>query len=797
MPETSPTSQRTSAHFFPANTTADDASSAQASRPTRLGEDVRLWNKLKVEGRNNLRDPNWYCERDVLVNHSRIRCANNDCNIKIASGDDKPPLPIHAHSVVQLPTAESSCSKANPTYAAGQSPTEHNYKNMLIQGIESGLGTFQLVSTRAHRHERDSKETPLITLLNAGWTDRSQPFDLSDRYQVTGLKKITGDYNKSDDHVRYEMTIRETQNPDKIITIPLTQAALPFTDRVLQPDKIKRAHHLMQAHCDACEDYARTDKRALAWKNLMVLSHAGYGRNATVITYCRIAALAEQGATVVTEHNLCENLEEAIRTGMQSRDPNFVHSQPQMSALRKALENWFGEKKVAARAVPRDDGAQRFRMNAQLRGAGWVMSAAAPSTGASTTAAPTTAAPTTAAPTTAAPTTAAPTTAAPTTAAPTTAAPTTAVPTTAAPTTAAPTTAAPTTAAPATAAPTTAAPAATAPSTAAATAAPIVAEEPVFRAAQNKQRLQSSSERRNEVVEFFGGRLSFEDKNSNWVTIKTVLKNDNFDLEEEHQFIQRLFPIDTRSDQQKSVNEPVLDVEDFVALRGNAIVSNGLDEAFNKMLGFFGLKWEGKNIVVHDLEQARECFTPLPLNHNNLRASRMIRSMALFGKTAKAKALHTFLKDFCEVNFKNHPSLVHWEEVFNKPLAMNKAGTEQPDYPGLLFPNKSLMGDKEEPPLGKIKKALFDKQQQFYEAACLKVQHVAAPLIARFTKSTISLSYAANKHLEEQFNPPNICNISSHPGLYFCSDTQVGAQSLQHRPYKVHVDFANEKFGGG
>ena len=341
MPDISPTthsSPHASAHFFQAGSAADAANTAHASDSTRLDEDVRLWHSLKVEGRKNLRDPTWFSEKEVSVNASKIRCEKNDLAITVTTGNDAPCLPIHAHSVAQLPAAQPTCDRANLTYAAGQSPTQENYKNMLIQGIESGLGTFQLVSTKAHRLGCDSKETPLIKLLEAALDNPFKTVDLSDQYEVTKLEKIVGDFGRLDDHVRYAMTVRDKRNPNTLITVPVTQAALPFTDKVLQPEKIERAHELMQAHGDACEEYARANGRDLQWKNLMVLSHAGYGRNATVITYCRIAALAKQGMATVNENNLCEKLKEAITTGMASRDPNFVHSQPQMSALRVALE---------------------------------------------------------------------------------------------------------------------------------------------------------------------------------------------------------------------------------------------------------------------------------------------------------------------------------------------------------------------------------------------------------------------------------------------------------------------------
>ena len=367
-PPTSSTQHRASARSSHVGSPVSETHRAQTSAPTRLDEDETLWHSLKVEARKNGCALSWFSEKEVLVNTSKIRCAKNEYTINVATGNSETQLPIHAHSVNQLPFAESSCDRATMTYAAGQSPTQENYKNMLIQGIESGLGTFQMVSTKAHRHGSDSKETPLIKLLEAALNNPSKTVELSDRYTATKLEKISGDFGRSDDHVRYVMTVRDKRNPNKLITVPLTQAALPFTDKVLQDDKIERAHALMQAHCDESEKQAKANGRTSKWKDLMVLSHAGYGRNATVITYCRIAALASQSADSVNKNNLCEKLEEAIAIGMASRDPNFVHSRPQMSALRVALERKVLAQVSERPQTPRDGDARGRRHVSSARG---------------------------------------------------------------------------------------------------------------------------------------------------------------------------------------------------------------------------------------------------------------------------------------------------------------------------------------------------------------------------------------------------------------------------------------------
>ena len=300
------------------------------------------------------------------------------------------------------------------------------------------------------------------------------------------------------------------------------------------------------------------------------------------------------------------------------------------------------------------------------------------------------------------------------------------------------------------------------------------------------------TEHQQKVVKFYEGQRYYANNDGVLVNIEAVKNYTSFKLEEEHQFIQPLFPIDTVSG--NNVDAPALDGQDFPALRGDTRVSEGLDEAFDMMLKYFGLRWEKESIAVHDRVRAQYCFRQG--NHNNLRASRMIRSMALFGKMAKAKALQAFLKDFCKDIAPPHDSIAHWARALNDPVAMNKAGTERPDYPGLLFPNKSLLGGNEAPCLGRIKQALFDRQQQFYETASLHTQHIATPLIARFTKSTISDGYAKNNHLEEGFNPPNPCNLLSRPNFYFGADIPGEVQPPQHPPYEVHVDFANQSFGG-
>ena len=693
--------------IFSAAAPVDRGDSASAAQPT-INDDAAMWHRLKVAGKRT--PPERYSVQEVPVNKSKIECVQNACSIQVVPNMDmEQSQPIHANRVEQLRDAETPFDRPNLTYAAGQSPTQHNYKNMLIQGIESGLGTFQLVSTKAHRDGSDSKETTLITMLREEFKrSPNAPVKLSDRYEVTEFKAIT-DGDDGADYFRYAMTVSDEKGNKT--TVPLTQAALRFTGKVLQPEAIKRADELMVAHCEFVSKQTHVKNDDFEWKNLMVLSHAGYGRNATVITYCRMAALADQNEKAVNEDNLQDKLEAAIKTGMESRDPHFVHSQPQMSALRTALAERLSEKKKEHPNRASEGSARRRIEVASDGGVEEQKSIDPPALSPR------------------------------------------AVPLT-----------------------------------------PVASVTPTVRIDANPPP-QKLTERQQQVVDFFSSEKEFNDGKTPAINLKIFSSFNDTQIEEIHHFIQRLFPLDSAS--RNNSHAPVLNGADFLTLRNNEKVSQGLSEAFERMLKFYRLERDGNKIVA-DGSRPMSNFLG-QLSHHNLRFSRIIRSMALFGKAHEARALLAFLEAYCKANDPGHPSLPCWKDALDTPTAVSAA--DENDYPSLLFPNKVLLNDPVPWELrpNPNKRRLFAKQREFYEGAYASSENSDVPLKAIFTSLNHIGVYKNKTYLDEKVNAPKPCNITTHDGFYFiqqASDLTDSSQRTQTESYVVHVDFANQRLGG-
>ena len=703
---------------------------AETSPHSITEEDAQMWHRLKVHPTPP--EPKRYDTSIVAVNASGIGCVENASTIKVRPGTGQSIQPIHASCVAQLHAPDTRYDRANLMYAAGQSPTNANYKNMLIQGIRNGLGTYQLVSSKAHRYGFDSKETTLIELLKQEFENSKQSnasLDLSDRYQVTDLTKL----HDGGDHIHYAMSVYDRATK-KTRTVPLTQAGLRFTDKVLQPEKIERAHELMQAHCDIVAKQAHANGAHFEWKNLMVLSHAGFGRNATVITYCRIAALAQQDTKQVHEKNCQAQLEQAIATGMGARDPNFVHSLAQASALRVALKNRLKRMKNLA-TQERNDGASRMKV--------WKTFVEQSREKAAQSAADERPIQTPVEPKRAQL------------------------------------------------------------QTAAATTNPT---NPIMPASTTSEpSISARAERQQGVIEFFSSA-----GNQSTLNLDTVSTFDTRMLEQHHQFIQHLFPTDTRS--AYNATSPVLDAADFLALRNNDHVSAGLDRGFQIMLRFYGLEFERNEVKLKNNNPTRIEACLQAGSHHALRLTRMIRSMGLFGKSTEAKALNKFLQNFCHEHIPDHTSLAHWAHALDAPLALvatdeqsasHQTGIHR-QYPGLLFPNKTLLSDpkpySEDPdhtPPNPNKRALFKKQREIYNAACTQSHNLDTPLKAMFSSPELIAAYKSNTHLAARFDATKTCDSSAHAGFYFDQPASVDSDPTQPVPYEVHVDFANQFLGGG
>ncbi|EGF30937.1 hypothetical protein IMCC9480_589 [Oxalobacteraceae bacterium IMCC9480] len=216
-------------------------------------------------------------------------------------------------------------------YAVGQSPSdEASCKNFVLQGVESGQGVFQFVSTKAHRFGEDSKgKTMAVMLQEMLDKNESNPIELNGRYSLTSISQ---NHDGSEDGRSFSLTVTDNDSPTHSLTIPLVQAGYKFTNKLLDARQIDRASKLLDMH-----QPPSVNENPLDQCDPLILSTAGYGRNAVLMTYREICRQIE-GGTVRDKAQLREALKPTIDEGREFRSPHFVHSEAQLWELYKALE---------------------------------------------------------------------------------------------------------------------------------------------------------------------------------------------------------------------------------------------------------------------------------------------------------------------------------------------------------------------------------------------------------------------------------------------------------------------------
>jgi hypothetical protein len=171
------------------------------------------------------------------------------------------------------------------------------------------------------------------------------------RYLVTSVERIAG--GGDSDFLRHVMVAEDTwSKPPQVVRMPITQAGLKFSGRKLCVDEIQRASTLLDEH----NAWLNENNALLALPanpadaDKMILSFAGIGRNATLITYRVISAAIDDGK--VTEESLDFALNAEIWPNRVRRGPRYVHTPDQLVQLRAALSVQIAEQK--ARIAKRD-----------------------------------------------------------------------------------------------------------------------------------------------------------------------------------------------------------------------------------------------------------------------------------------------------------------------------------------------------------------------------------------------------------------------------------------------------------
>ncbi|MDY7576227.1 hypothetical protein [Actimicrobium sp. CCI2.3] len=282
--------------------------------------------------------PTMFDRTEVPVNESGVKCLENRHVVMVQAGTpEQAPHPIHAHKIRQQLHSKAA-------YAAGQSPQHGSVDNVILQGLESGQGIFQFVSRMAHYDPRNSRETPVIGML-LKQLGQPQGRLIGGRYRVMSFNRID-EKSSHRDFLRHELVAEDTWSASQqVIRVPITQAGLQFSDRLLREQEIRRASVLLDEHNKLLTqpaDALNADK--------MILSFAGIGRNATLITYRVLRDAINDGK--VTEESLDFALDAEISPNRVRRGPHYVHTQEQRTELRKALLDWINNPDRTANAKP-------------------------------------------------------------------------------------------------------------------------------------------------------------------------------------------------------------------------------------------------------------------------------------------------------------------------------------------------------------------------------------------------------------------------------------------------------------
>lgn len=113
------------------------------------------------------------------------------------------------------------------------------------------------------------------------------------------------------------------------------------------------------------------------------------------------------------------------------------------------------------------------------------------------------------------------------------------------------------------------------------------------------------------------------------------------DLERRHDFIQWLFPL--REGSRYNPDAPMLSPADEAAFRDDPALRQRLLHSLDLMLAFYGLRRDGECVVPADPDSIGQAAWLRPCDHNHLRLSRIVQSLALLGCRPEAEAVKACL----------------------------------------------------------------------------------------------------------------------------------------------------------
>jgi hypothetical protein len=135
-------------------------------------------------------------------------------------------------------------------------------------------------------------------------------------------------------------------------------------------------------------------------------------------------------------------------------------------------------------------------------------------------------------------------------------------------------------------------------------------------------------------------------------TIDSILRFSENDIENNHDFIQWIFPTKERSLYNKDA--PIIDDKFCELLESNAIAQQNFCKSCNLFLNFIGFNCDRKGEDIYRINNSR-MFYDRP-THNLLRITRVLNSLNQIGKSACSNKLFRQLKELHDLHIALIPS---------------------------------------------------------------------------------------------------------------------------------------------
>jgi hypothetical protein len=147
-------------------------------------------------------------------------------------------------------------------------------------------------------------------------------------------------------------------------------------------------------------------------------------------------------------------------------------------------------------------------------------------------------------------------------------------------------------------------------------------------------------------------------------TLRQALAWDDEMLESTHDYVQWWFPLEQPS--AFNANAPVASRAEFEELQNDERVRAGVELAMHRVLRFYGLRLVASGVIVKSDEWDRRSQNwALKQNHNDLRITRILKSLCLLGFRGHAEALLAVLEEVAkeERDSSDQVPLRFWREA--------------------------------------------------------------------------------------------------------------------------------------